>query len=193
MTESRLPDARLPPPGHLLSFTAGFGVAMVACGGILAERLSRGNIRVALVAQLSLTAALLVVARSQGRAADRGIGASKAATLVVGAALGIVLAHSIVRASSIGTVPWLSERPAQFVNDAVAVFAPLAIVWASSRRPPNTLVLAATLILVTAYRATGFMWHLDAASFSYSVQDLVTGEFAGSALGVTAFRLLTPA
>jgi hypothetical protein len=110
---------------------------------------------------------------------------------IVGASLGIVVAHSLLRSSSLGGVAWLSERPAQFVNDAVAVFAPLAIVWASSRRPPNTAVLAATLVLVTAYRMTGSMWHVDTAHFSYTVQDLVTGELAGSALGISAFRLLT--
>jgi hypothetical protein len=78
------------------------------------------------------------------------------------------------------------------VNDAVAVFAPLAVVWAANRRPPNTRVLVSTLVLVTLYRATSFMWHLDAASFTYTVQDFVTGEFAGSAIGVAAFKLLFP-
>jgi hypothetical protein len=183
MSASRAPRAGTASPTHLSSFTSGFAVAMIACGGILAQRLTRGDVRVALVAQLLLTATLLVVAR---------LGASKAATVVVGGVLGILLAHSVVRTSSIGALPWLCERPAQLVNDAVAVFAPLAIVWASSRRPPNTLVVAATLLLVTAYRATASAWHLDGAVFSYSVQDLVTTEFAGSALGVAAFRLLVP-
>jgi hypothetical protein len=183
MSSSQAPHAGAMPPTHLSSFTSGFAVAMIACGGILAERLTRGDIRVAFVAQLLLTATLLVVVR---------LGASRTATVVVGAVLGIVLAHSVVRSSPIAALPWLCERPAQLVNDAVAVFAPLAIVWASSRRPPNTLVVAATLVLVTAYRATASVWHLDAAVFSYSVQDLVTTEFAGSALGVAAFRLLAP-
>lgn len=194
MTSSDSPNGAATAPGTVLSFTAGLGVALVACGGLLAARLSLGDVKIGVLAQVLLTLALVAVMHGQGRpvAARSWFVASKIAAQVVGAALGIAIAHFVIRSSSLAAVPWLSERPAQLVNDFVAVFAPLAVVWASSRRPPSTLALVATLAVVTAYRATGFMWHLDGAAFSYSVQDLVTGEFAGSAIGITAFRLLAP-
>jgi hypothetical protein len=181
MTSTHRPDGSI-----VVGFTAGFTLALVACAGLLAERVSRGNVKVAVVAHVLLTVAVLAIAHTQGRV-------PRVAAQFVGAALGIVIAHSLVRASSLAALPWLSERPGQLVNDAVAVFAPLAVVWGSSRRPPNTVGLVATLLLVTAYRASAAMWHLDGVSFSYSVQDLVTGEFAGSAIGITTFRLLAPA
>jgi hypothetical protein len=184
-----------PSPGVLFSFGAGVALAMVACGGLCAARISQGSFSVAVVAHLLATVAVVAIMSRQGRvgASSAHATAARVAAQVVGASIGIVVAHSLLRSSSFGAVPWLSERPAQFVNDAVAVFAPLAIVWASSRRPPNTAVLVATLVLVTAYRFTASMWHVDTAHFSYTVQDLVTGEFAGSALGISAFRLLTAA
>ena len=78
-----------------------------------------------------------------------------------------------------------------FVCQALLV-ALLAVVWAASRRPPNTRVLVSVLLVATLYRATGFMWHLDGARFTYTVQDFVTGEFASSAIGIAAFRLFFP-
>ncbi len=184
-----------PSPGVLFSFGAGVALAMVACGGLCAARISQGNLWVAISAHLFATVAVVAIVYKQGRfvASSKQATAARVAAQIAGASFGIVLAHSLLRSSSLGAIPWLSERPAQFVNDAVAVFAPLAIVWASSRRPPSTAVLVATLLLVTAYRLTGTMWHVDTAHFSYTVQDLVTGEFAGSALGISAFRLLTAA
>ena len=186
------PDARSSPPGMWAGLVTGFAVAMVACGGILAQRLSRGDIRSALVAHVLLTITILVVMRSERVRTENEALPSRLATQFLGGTAGIVLAHWLLRSSGWGAVPWLSEGPAQFVNDGVAVFAPLAIVWAANRRPPSTVVLVSTLVLVTAYRATGFLWHLDAARFSYTVQDFVTGELAGSALGIAAFRLLVP-
>jgi hypothetical protein len=179
------------PPDTWIGLVTGFAVAMVACGGILAQRLSRGDLKAALVAHLLLTVAVLGVMRAE-RPEAREASAYKLVAQILGATGGIVVAHAALRTSPSLALPWLSERPAQFVNDAVAVFAPLTVVWAANRRPPNTRVLVSTLVLVTFYRATSFMWHLDAASFTYTVQDFVTGEFAGSAIGVAAFKLVFP-
>lgn len=186
-------DARGMPPNTWMGLIAGFALAIVACGGILAQRLSRGDLKLALVGHVFLTLAVLGVAKTEARPSLRNGFPSKLVAQLLGGALGILVAHYVLRSSAWGAMPWLSERPAQFMNDAVAVFAPLAVVWASSRRPPNTAVLVCALLLVTAYRMTGFMWHLDSARFSFTVQDFVTGEFAGSVLGVAAFRLLVPA
>ncbi|HEY8077472.1 MAG TPA: hypothetical protein VIF62_25275 [Labilithrix sp.] len=158
-------------------------LALVASGGVLAQRLSRGDMRTALAVQVMVTTAVLVLSRA--RIPHRACFVAQA----IGAACGILVAHTALQASHFGALPWISERPAQYVNDAVAVFAPLAVVWACARRPPSTAIVAVTLGLVTAYRVTGFMWHLDAATFALPVQDLVARECACSALGVTLFRL----
>jgi hypothetical protein len=203
-------------PRRLFDFTAGLGLALVACGGILAERLTRGDRVIGVVGNALLTVVVIAILELRPRLGDTGradadadarvaagvaLGAapgarSRASDLalpLLGAGAGIALAHSLFRSSPLASCPWISERPAQLVNDAVAVFAPLAILWAATRRPPSTAVLVATLLVVTAYRATGFMWHFDAARFTYTVQDFVTGELAGSAVAVTTFRLLVPA
>jgi hypothetical protein len=186
------PDVQPSPPGGWVGLVTGFAVAMIACGGILSQRLSRGDLKTAFVAHVLLTIAVLAALRSERVTARDECFSPKLVAQFVGGIAGIVVAHCILQSSGLGAVPWLSERPAQFVNDVVAVFAPLAIVRAANRRPPSTLVLVITLALVTAYRATGFWWHLDAARFSYTVQDFVTGEFASSALGIATFRLLVP-
>ena len=174
--------------GLLASFTAGLALAVVACGGILADRLSLGDVKVATVAHVVLTIAVIGLVHAQRRSID----AHRLGAQMAGAAVGIMLAHAVIQSAAIGAAPWLDERPGQLVNDAVAVFAPLAIVWASTRRPPSTVVLVGTLLLVTVYRATGSMWHLDAAPFVYSVQDLVTGEARGLRDRHHRVRLLTP-
>jgi len=177
-----------------MGWAGGFALAIVACGGILAQRVSKGDVRAALVAHVFLTIAVLLVARVAPHHHHR----SARTAQLVGAAAGIAVAHYVVHASPLAAIPWLSERPAQLVNDAVAVFGPLAIIWASSRRLHTTAVVA-TLLLVTAYRATASHWHVDGGGgvsggvfpTTFSVQDFVTGEFAGSAISVALFRLLT--
>jgi hypothetical protein len=180
-------------PAALSCFTAGVALALVASGGLLAQRLSRGDVRAAVVAQALVTCAALALFQGQIRKMTESalVRAACLRAQAVGAVFGIVLAHGLLHASRYGALPWLSEEPAQFVNDVVAVFAPIAVVWACARRPPSTAVLAITLGLVTSYRMTGFMWHLDGATFTTSVQDLVARESASSALGITVFRLLT--
>lgn len=174
------PDAGRP-------FAIGFGVAMAACLGIAAERLSQGAIGVALLGHVLLTAAVLLALHVHRR--DRE--SSRIWPQIVGAALAMGLVHASLAHTAEGHA-WLSERPAQLVNDLVAVAGALTVAWAASRRPPRTAALIATLLLVTIYRATAGMWHLDAASFAYSVQNFVAGSVAGSALGVAAFRMLVP-
>lgn len=154
------------------------------CAGVLAQRVSRGALDVALLAQTVTTVAALCVARP-GSAREFGFGAH-----AIGGATAILVAHALLRSSSVADSASLVERPAQLVNDAVAVFAPLAIIWASSRRPPSTLALAATLLVVIAYHASGSTWHLDGGEFEHTVQDLVTAQLGASTVGVTALRVV---
>lgn len=187
--------ARSPTPGAFFTFTAGFVLAMVTCGGLLAQRVSRGDVHVAAIAHIILTCAVMLFAYGvrHYRELELSEVAPRIALQLVGAGLGIAVAHGMLQSSSLGAAPWLCERPLQLVNDAVAVFVPIALVWAATRRPPNTSVLVATLVIVTIYRLTGTYWHLDAGAFQHTVQELVTIELAGAALGVTAFQLLVPA
>lgn len=169
------------------AFAAGFSFALVVCAGVLAERVSRGALDVAVFAQTVTTLAALCIARAASAAKGREF---SFAAHAVGGALAILVAHAVVRSSSVADSGLLVERPAQLVNDAVAVFAPLAIIWASTRRPPSTLALAATLLVVIAYHASGSAWHLDAGRFDHSVQDLVTAQLGASTVGVTTLRVV---
>lgn len=161
------------------SFLATFALALVACGGILAQRLSGGSLVAALAAQFLLTLAAVAIARLESLSLGAQI--LGGLTCILAVHLGLLLFSH----------PALVEAPAQLVNDVVAVFAPIAIVRAARTQPPSTAVVVGTLAAVALYRFTGSMWHLDPKTLEVSVQDLVTGEFAGSALGVTMFRLMT--
>lgn len=177
--------------GKWRSLAAGFVLAVVACGGVVAERLSRGDMRIALAAHVILTIAVIAMVKTERRTpAGVALGSSTFAVQLVGAAAGIVLVHCVLRSIWLGVLPWLSERPGQLVNDAVAVVAPLALVRASCRRPPSTPIFLSTFAFVTVYRLTACFWHFDAGHFTCTIQDLVTAEIAGSALGIATFKLL---
>jgi hypothetical protein len=169
-----------------VAFLAGVALALLTSGGILLERLSLGAPRAGLVVNGVLTlAALLTLGFVEQRVSVR----SSAVPQIVGAALGIVAVHLCLRLGWIAGAPWLSERPAQLVNDAVAVLATLGVVWACAKGLDLRL-LVVTLVLLTAYRATGRFWHLDAAPhpFVLSVQDLVLAQFGGVAAALVFRR-----
>jgi hypothetical protein len=107
----------------------------------------------------------------------------------LGAVVGIVVVHLLLRREALGALPWLSERPAQFVNDAVAVAGFLALVWAVTDGLDAKLLFLA-FAGVTLYRVTAPLWHLDHApgGFQTSVQELVVAQFVGAALAVGLFR-----
>jgi len=108
-----------------------------------------------------------------------------------GAVVGVLLVHALLRREALGVVPWLSERPAQLVNDAAAVAGFLALVWAAAGGlDARLLVIAFTG--VTLYRVTSPMWHLDRApgGFHTSVQDLVVAQLVAAALALGLFRTI---
>ncbi len=69
---------------------------------------------------------------------------------------------------------WLAERPPQLVNDGVAALSTLLLVWACARRLDLRFLVGA-LVVVTAYRRTAWLWHLDLPphGFVLRVQDIV--------------------
>src|ERR1700712_4180563 len=104
-----------PPRGVLFSFGTGIALAMVACGGLCAARISQGNFWVAIIAHTLATVAVVTIVFKQGRAGETSVKASVARVTaqIAGASLGIFLAHSLLGSLSLGAVPWLSEQPAQ--------------------------------------------------------------------------------
>ncbi|MGO8995397.1 MAG: hypothetical protein ACLQVI_18935 [Polyangiaceae bacterium] len=181
----------------------GLLLALATSGGIAGERITRGAFDVALVANAVTTVvavAAVVLMMRRGRSSVAGLPAAEnrsgpsrvLAVLgpqVLGAASGIVLVHAVLHREALATLPWLSERPAQFVNDAVAVSGVLALVWASAAGL-DTRLLVLAFLGVSAYRVTSSFWHLDHApgGFHTSVQELVVAQFVAAALALGLFR-----
>jgi hypothetical protein len=172
--------------GGLPFLGAGFVLAVVTCGGIVEERLSAGSPGVAFTANALVTfAAILALCLVQGRAR-----LSRAALpQAVGAACGIVAIHLALRIGIFHAAPWMSERPPQLVNDAVAVGSTLAVVWACARQL-NTRLLVGTLVVLTVYRSTARFWHLDLPphGFLLTVQDCVVAQCVAGALALAIYR-----
>ena len=174
----------------LVFFCAGLVLALVTCGGILEERLSSGNPGVALAANALVTfGAILALGLIQRRAP---LSNRAAVPQAIGAACGIVAVHLAVRMGIVHAAPWMSEKPPQLVNDAVAVFSTLAVVWACARRL-NPGLLVGALVVLTLYRTTAGFWHLDVSphGFLVTVQDFVLAQFVAGAVALGIYRHMT--
>src|SRR4051812_47806019 len=126
-----MPDRHTPALGTVSSgMLAGLLLAVITSAGLLAQRLSPGDLRVATAADaLSAVVAIGVLAltfrpflRAGTTAATPIIGGH-----AIGGLLGVASVHLALRVLPGGPHPWLSERPAQLVNDLVAVFGALAL------------------------------------------------------------------
>jgi hypothetical protein len=188
------------------AFGGGLLVALATSAGIAGERITEGDFGVALAANAAGTIvailALVLTMRPllaflaevpAGEEDERLYRVGRGALVVaqvLGAAAGIGLVHLVLRREVVGAMPWLSERPAQLVNDVVAVSGLLALVWASANRL-DTRVLVIALLVMTAYRATASAWHLDHAphGFQTTIQELVVAQFVAAALGLVVFRV----
>jgi hypothetical protein len=103
---------------------------------------------------------------------------------------GIALVHLLLKFSRFSALRWMSEQPAQFVNDGVAALGTLAAVWACASKPVRTSLLLEMFGLLLLYRATGHLWHVDHAPrvFRTSIQELVAAQVIAAATGLLAFR-----
>jgi hypothetical protein len=180
-------------------------VARATSAGIAGERIAEGSFGVALaanavatiaaIATLLLTVGPLLAFFEDMPTADvepRSYLLRRAAILIpqaLGAVAGIAFVHLALHREVAQAMPWLSERPAQFVNDAVAVCGLLALVWATANRLDSRLFVAA-LFVMTAYRATAPAWHLDQSphGFQTTIQQLVLAQFAAAAFGLLVFQ-----
>jgi hypothetical protein len=186
------------------AFASGLLLATLTSAGIVATRMSAGNAVVALAANAFATLAAIAVAayylRAQSDSFARGLDAQVAlpalprtASQIIGAIVGVALVHLALRASGVGSSHELVERPAQLVNDAVAVLAILCLVWGAASRPANLLRVVVGAAVILLYVATATRWHLDPIAFhGPTVQQLVALEFTGAAIGIAVFRSLAP-
>jgi hypothetical protein len=179
------------------SFGVGWLVALATSAGIAGERLTRAALPMVVlanaVATLAGILAIVVTMRPMIVLFDAAERPKKLHTFAVlvaqiaGAVAGIAMVHWAVRREVLGIAPWLSERPAQLMNDAVAVFGLLAVVWACARGLDLRLLVLA-LVGVTLYRVTSPLWHVDRAPGAISIQQLVVMQFMAAALALGVFR-----
>jgi len=173
-------------------FVAGTGLGLVTSAGIVEERLSAGSPAVAVVVNALVSgSAILVLALVQRRV---HLSSLIVAWQLLGAVVGVLLVHLAVRAGAVPTPYWLAERPPQLVNDTVAVLSTLLLVWACAQRLDLRVLLTA-LLLVTGYRVTAGLWHLDLPphGFALRVQDIVIAQFVAAALALPLYRHVTRA
>lgn len=190
----------------VLAFACGLLISAVTSGGLVSERLSAGRLRNAVLIDLVVLCiaivALVVTARrfnvsfidvaedGSVRVVTRLRSAAVLVPQITGASCGIVLVHMILKKSGAGSLLWMRECPAQFMNDAVAVFGTLAAVWACASRRLRMDMLAATLCALLVYGATRQHWHVDRAPFvfEWSIQQIVVARVIAVATGLLAFR-----
>ena len=174
--------------GVPLAFSVGLLLALAASGGIAGERVTLGRLAFGLAANAAATFAVIVVASATMR---RRRSLPVLIAQVLGAVVGVAVVHVLLRREAMGAAPWLSERPAQLVNDAVAVSCLLALAWASAKNLDLRLLVLAFLV-VTVYQLTASTWHLDRApgGFQATVQQLVVAQLVGAAIALAVWRSL---
>jgi hypothetical protein len=189
-----------------LAFGSGLILALLVSAGLIAERLCAGSFDSALlinvlvlcasVIVMTLTSrprALRFVALTDGGRVDGVVRTRLTLQLLpqaVGALGGIVLAHAALRHSGASALAWMCECPPQLVNDAVAVLGVFAAIWAFATRRVGIALLVTLFALLLCYGVTQTRWHVDHAPFAFetTIQELVVGQVLAVATGLFAFR-----
>jgi hypothetical protein len=180
--------SRSNPYPAVIAFVGGTAFAVLASGGIVEERLSTGRAGVGVVVNaFIMLASILMLGAVRTRRST-----SVFVLQAVGAFLGVAVVHLALRMGWLAAPVWLAERPAQVVNDIVAVAATLAVVWACAGELDVRLLVLA-LATLTLYKMTGRFWHLDAppGGFAITVQNLVLAQVAATALSLPIYRHMT--
>jgi glycerol uptake facilitator-like aquaporin len=157
----------------------GFLVAAVIGSGIMAERLSGGNVAIALLANTIATGAVLVAlllalhsisgahlnpAVTVMDAIERGVSWRVAAYYVpaqcLGAVGGAVVAHAMFALPLISSSHHMRTGPAQIFSEFVATFGLLSVIWGCSRTRPETVPFAVGAYITAAY------WFTSSTSFA---------------------------
>jgi glycerol uptake facilitator-like aquaporin len=193
--EKRVVDRRIPQRVTAEAVGTALLLAAVVGSGIMAERLSGGNVALALLANAVATGGALLALilafgpisgahfnpvvsladASQGGLAWREVPFYVAAQ-VLGAFAGVALAHAMFGLSVFSVSSHVRGGGAQVLSEAVATFGLLAIIWGSSKRTPAVVPFA-----VAAY-ITGAYWFTSSTSFANPAVTLAraaTNTFAG--------------
>ncbi len=187
-------------PSLLRRFTAeGVGTAMllavVVGSGIMGERLSAGNVALALLANTLATGAGLVALIltfgsvsgahfnplvSLAEAAQGRLSWPDAGGYIVfrslGAFLGVAVAHMMFGEAFYAWSAHTRSGPAQIFSEAVATFGLLAVIWGCSRRRQDAVPFAVGAYITAAY------WFTSSTSFANPAVTLAraaTHTFAG--------------
>lgn len=199
-------DAALEPP--LLAYGAGkrlvaealgsgLLVAVVIGSGIMAERLSAGNVAVALLANAIATGAALFVLITvfgpiSGAHFNPVVSAAFAVhrelpwpalpgyilAQVIGACLGAVLAHAMFALPLVQISTHLRDGTSQAISEAVATFGLLLTIFGALRFRPSATPAAVGLYITAAY------WFTASTSFAnpaVTVARTLSNTFAGIA------------
>jgi len=172
-------------------------LAVVVGSGMMGQRLSAGNDAVALLGNtLSTGAALVVLISMLGpisgahfnpvvtlvmaarRALSPGAAVLYVCIQIIGAVLGVMLAHAMFGEPLIQVSEKLREGPAQTLSEAVATFGLVATILGVSRFRPDFTPMAVGLYITAAY------WFTASTSFAKPAVTLarsLTDTFAGIA------------
>jgi glycerol uptake facilitator-like aquaporin len=170
-------------------------LAAVVGSGIMGERLSGGNIAIALLANTVATGAALVAliltfgsvsgahfnpAVSIADAALGGLRWSEAAVYVVvqcvGAVAGVALADGMFAEPIFAWSTHVRSGWPQLLSEATATFGLLAVIWGCSRRRPDAVPFAVGAYITSAY------WFTASTSFAnpaVTIARSLTNTFAG--------------
>jgi glycerol uptake facilitator-like aquaporin len=170
-------------------------LAAVVGSGIMGERLSGGNVAVALLANTIATGAALVAliltfgsvsgahfnpAVSIADAALGGLRWPAAAAYIVvqciGAVAGVALADAMFAEPVFGWSTHVRSGWPQLLSEATATFGLLAVIWGCARRRPDAVPFAVGAYIISAY------WFTASTSFAnpaVTIARSLTNTFAG--------------
>ncbi|HEY2460527.1 MAG TPA: MIP/aquaporin family protein [Candidatus Acidoferrum sp.] len=172
-----------------------FLVAAVVGSGIMAERLSGGNIALALLANTIATGAALVAlilafgpvsgahlnpAVSLADAVEGGLSRRDLLAYITaqisGGLCGTLLAHFMFGLPAITLSHHARAGSSQFLSEFVATFGLLAVIWGCARSRPNAVPFAVASYIVAAY------WFTTSTSFAnpaVTIARSISDTFAG--------------
>ena len=170
-------------PKLLLLPLAGLCVGSVTSAGVFNERLAGGAFDVSVVGDVATTLVAIVVCALLPARPRRSAYAVTAASAAVGA----WLVHTLLVATR--SAPWMSEAPAQLVNDAVAALATLALAMTFARRRLRLECVVSATALVGVYAVTHGIWHVDRLPHVVAtVQQCVVAQFFSVLLALFVYR-----
>ena len=185
-------------------------LATVVGSGIMAERLSGGNVGLALLANALATGAGLVALiltfgpisgahlnpavsladASQGGLPWREVPAYLAAQ-VAGAFGGVALAHGMFGEPLFTASRHVRSGPAQLLSEVVATFGLLCVIWGCSRRRSQSVPFAVAAYIVAAYWFTGSTSFANpAVTLARSATDTFAGVRPADAPGFVIAQLV---